>query len=275
MSRIARGFLIVVTLVLCSVASLTAHDLFLKLDSYFVKPGSAIDVHVLNGTFTKSEGSVARNRLRDISLVGPGGRSQVDTSAWLASGDSTMLSVNLDAPGTYVIGASVHPRTLRLEGKDFNKYLAEDGIPDVLAARRAKGELDLPARERYSKHVKALVQVGDARTARVDAELGYPAELIPLDNPYALRAGATLRVRALVDGKPVEKQAVLAGGHSPAGKRFRETTVRTDKNGVARVALRSRGVWYVKFINMRPISAAAGDSVDYESKWATMTFAVR
>ena len=44
---------------------------------------------------------------------------------------------------------------------------------------------------------------------------------------------------------------------------------------IARVALRNRGIWYVKFINMRAISAAAGDSVDYESKWATMTFAVR
>jgi uncharacterized GH25 family protein len=90
-----------------------------------------------------------------------------------------------------------------------------------------------------------------------------------------MRRGATLRVRALVDGKPVENQAVLSGGHSPAGKRFREATVRTDKNGVARIALRSRGVWYVKFISMRPVSTVAGDSVDYESKWATMTFAVR
>ena len=60
-----------------------------------------------------------------------------------------------------------------------------------------------------------------------------------------------------------------------SGRRFRETTVRTDSGGVARVALRNRGIWYVKFINMRAISAAAGDSVDYESKWATMTFAVR
>jgi hypothetical protein len=67
---------------------------------------------------------------------------------------------------------------------------------------------------------------------------------------------------------------VLAGGHSVAGKRFREATVRTDSNGVARVALRSRGVWYVKFINMRAVTTA-GDSVDYESKWATMTFAIR
>jgi hypothetical protein len=213
--------------------------------------------------------------LRDISFVGPKGRSQLDTTAWTSSGDSSTLTVRLDDPGTYVIGASVHPRTLRLEAKDFNQYLAEDGIPDVLAARRRKGELDRPARERYSKHVKALVQVGDRRTDGVDTPLGYPAELIALDNPYRLRPGAALRVRAVVDGAPVVDQLVLAGGHSPVGKPFRETRVRTDSGGIARVMLRGHGVWYVKFIRMRRVDATAGDSVDYESKWATLTFAVR
>jgi hypothetical protein len=273
--RSLRGVLIALMLLLASAVSLAAHDLFLKLDSYFVRAGSTVRVHVLNGTFTKSEGSVARDRLRDISLVGPSGRSRLDTSAWLSSGDSSALTVQLDGSGTYVIGASVSPRTLRLEAKDFNQYLAEDGIADVLVARRAKGELDRPARERYSKHVKALVQVGESRSASVDVELGYPAELVPLDNPYTLRPGGALRVRALVDGHPIGNQAVLVGGHSPTGKRFRETTVRTDEHGVARVAMHSRGVWYVKFIRMVPVSAAVGDSVDYESKWATLTFAIR
>lgn len=275
MAGIKRGVVISVALLLLSAASLAAHDLFLKLDNYFVKPESQIDVHVLNGTFTKSEGSVARTRLRDISIVGPNGRSPLDTASWKATDKSSTLTVKVDAPGTYVLAASVKPNTIRLAGKAFNQYLMEDGIPDVLAARRAKGELDRPARERYSKHVKALVQVGDARTQRIDTELGYPAEVIPLDNPYLLRAGGTLRVRVLVDGKAVANQAVLAGGHSPAGKQFREATVRTDNDGVARVALRGRGIWYVKFINMHAIDAAAGDSVDYESKWATMTFAIR
>ena len=83
-----------------------------------------------------------------------------------------------------------------------------------------------------------------------------------------------LRVRALVDAKPVAGLLVLAGGHSPSGEKFSEVIARTDSQGIARVALRRSGVWYVKFVNMRPMSAEA-DSVDYESKWATLTFAVQ
>ena len=35
-----------------------AHDLFLKLDSYFVKVNQEVSISVMNGTFQKSEGAV-------------------------------------------------------------------------------------------------------------------------------------------------------------------------------------------------------------------------
>ncbi len=262
-----RRLLLPVLLLLASAGALGAHDLFLKLDSYFVSPGATLQVRVLNGTFSTSDGAVARDRVRDIALVTPAGRTRLDTTAWAAQGDTSVLKVRTGESGTYVVGASVHPRELKLEAKDFNDYLAHDGVPDVLAARRRNGELDRPARERYSKHVKALVQVGDRRTHSYDTALGYPAELIPLENPYTLKAGGTFRVRAEVDGQPVAKQLVVAGS------RRGQQSVRTDSLGVARVRIGSRGAWYVKFIHMRP---ASGDTtIDYESKWATLTFGVR
>ena len=148
-------------------------------------------------------------------------------------------------------------------------------MPDVLADRRSRGEMARPARERYSKHVKTLIQVGNQRSDRIDVPLGYAAELVPLANPYRLGPDGVLSVRALIDGKPMANQVVLSGGRSARGQAIPEQSVRTDGNGVARIKLRGSGVWYVKFIRMRRIDPAAGDSVDYESKWATLTFAVR
>jgi hypothetical protein len=264
---VKRAAIVSVVLLLGAVATLGAHDLFLKLDSYFVAPGATLAIRVLNGTFTQSENAVARDRLRDIAVVTPNGTNQLDTTAWTARGDTSFLTVVTGESGTYVIGASLRPHDFRLEAKEFNAYLAEDGIPEVLAARRKAKELNRPARERYSKHVKAVVQVGDRPSEGYRTVLGYPAELIPLDNPYTLRPGSRFRVRALVDGEPVANQLVIAGG--PMAPR----PARTDSAGVARMRIGSRGAWYVKFIHMRP---AAGDStIDYESKWATLTFGVR
>ena len=258
-------------LLLVCAASLTAHDLFLRLDQYFVAANSDVDIRVLSGTFSKSENSVARVRLRALDLRGPQGLVRLDTAAWMPRGNSTFLRINTGAPGTYVVGASLKPSTIRLAAKDFNGYLRSDGLPDVLADRRRDHMLDSSAHERYHKHVKAIFQVGNAQSAGFDEVLGYPAELVPLENPYTLRVGGMLRVRALVDGRPVSNQYVIAGGRTGNG-RIEARGVRTDADGVARIRLRSKGVWYIKFINMVPVQ---NDSVNYESKWATLTFGVR
>jgi uncharacterized GH25 family protein len=119
--------------------------------------------------------------------------------------------------------------------------------------------------------VKAVLQVGETRTEAYATVLGYPAEIIPLTNPYAAKIGDTLAVRALVDGKPIVSQMLLSGGERD-GQAIAENWARSDTAGVARFALTEAGKWYIKFIRMVPVS---GDSVNYESKWATLTFEVR
>lgn len=264
----------VVTGTLLLIASLAwAHDLFLKLDSYFLEPYARAHIRVLNGTFTKSEGFVAPERIADISVVSPGGRIRLPAAtAWSRGPDSaSVLSVELGDAGTYVVGASTRPREIDLRAEDFNAYLEEDGLPDVLEARRRDNELGKGARERYSKHVKAVFQVGQARTAGFSTVVGYPAEIVPLDNPYAIALGTPLRVRCLVDGRPVGNQTVLWGGEKD-GQAFPQRSTRTDTDGMAVVTPDRAGRWYVKFIRM---VRATETGLDYESKWATITFEAR
>lgn len=269
-----RRVLFATLLLLGTAGTLAAHDLFLRAENYFLPPNGTARLQVLNGTFSKSENAVTRDRLRDLSIVGPtGATTPLDAAGWAETGDTSIVTVPLGESGTYLIGASLRSREIALSAKDFNAYLASDGLPDILATRRREGKLERPARERYSKHVKALLQVGSTRTTGYGAELGYPAELVPLDNPYTLKPGGTLRVRAVVEGSPVANQVVIAGGRTAAGGRITQRSVRTDNDGVGRIRLASRGLWYVKFIHMQ--RAASDTTIDYESKWATLTFAVR
>jgi len=272
-SRRARRIATTTTaLLLVSVAVAGAHDLFLKPVRYFVDENADVLVRVLNGTFSKSENSIARGRVRDVSVVTPSGRERLDTAAWSVHGDTSTFHVRTQSAGTYVIAASTNPNVIALKASDFNEYLRTDGVPDVLEARRRAGELGLSARERYSKHVKALIQVGRARGEHFATELGYPAELVPLDNPYTLGVGGVLRVRTMVDGSVAANQFVLYGGRTSDGGRIVQRSVRSNAEGIARIPLRVRGTWYVKFINMTRVQ---GDTVDYESKWGSLTFQVR
>jgi uncharacterized GH25 family protein len=248
-----------------------AHDLFIKLDTYYLDPGQAVEVHVLNGTFGVSENAITRDRVVDISLVSPSGRTRLDTTRWMPGDKATRLRFTTVGAGTYVVGASTAPREIDLTGADFNEYLEHDGILDVLEARRRSGDLEKPAREQYAKHVKAIFQVGERRSDEYGTVLGYPAELIPLDNPYTLSVGSEMRLRCLVNGEPVADQQVLFGNERMNGV-ISVQSERSDANGVVRVEFDASGKWYVKFINMVRVEQPG---LDYVSEWASVTFEVQ
>jgi uncharacterized GH25 family protein len=103
--------------------------------------------------------------------------------------------------------------------------------------------------------------------------LGHEAELVPLDDPYAVRRGGILRVRALGQGAPLAAQLIVAGGRMASGARIPVQQVRTDAEGIARVRITHAGAWYVKFIHMR--RGAPGDTLTHVSRWASLTFGAR
>src|SRR5205814_193503 len=107
---------------------------------FFVTENSDLLVRVLNGTFTRSLNSIARPRVRDLSVVSPAGRQALDTSAWSVTGDTSTFRVHTGASGTYVLAASTRANVIAMSADTFNMYLGEEGIVDILAARRRSGE---------------------------------------------------------------------------------------------------------------------------------------
>jgi hypothetical protein len=267
-----RTILVLLLMILSTAIVAFGHDLFLKLDSYFLKASAGAVVRFLNGTFNRSDGLIARDRFRDVSLLANGLRSSNPESfSWRDEDKTTLLEFRTGAPGTYLVAASTKPREIDLKAAEFNDYLDHDGIPDTLAERRRDNELGKDIRERYSKHVRAVFQVGDKLTDDYKLPLGYPVEIIPQQNPYALKAGQTLTVLCTLEAEPLKNQFVIAGWESRNGT-LQTMTARTDSQGLANFKLKGAGNWYVKFIQMTRLADA---TLNYESKWATLTFAIR
>ena len=264
--------------VLLALGVLTGHDMFLKLPTYFLSEDSPATIALLNGTFAESENIIARDRMLDVSIVGPGGKvTHPDTLAWTDKGNTAWLEFQTGAAGTYVAGVSTGMRVIELSAEDFNEYLAHDGILDILEERTRVGTADQGARERYSKHVKAIFQVGEVLSGSFAHELEYPLEIIPLKNPYVLGVGDILPVRVLLRGAPLPSQLVYASydgyhTHDADGSHSEAVKTRTDSAGVAYLTLEVEGRWYVRLIHMEASEEA---DVDYESNWATLTFQVR
>lgn len=171
-----KSFLLLIALLWAGAfLSANAHDLFLKFDSYFLKPNSTGIARLFSGTFRFSENAVARDRFVDASVVKPdNSRAPIPAADWRNEANKATLKLQTGEAGTYVAGIYLKPRELRLKARQFNAYLREDGIPDTLADRQCNKELGKDSHERYSKHVKAIFQVGDKQSENFKNRLRLP-----------------------------------------------------------------------------------------------------
>jgi uncharacterized GH25 family protein len=254
-----------------------AHEMFLRAESAFQTPNADQVIRLINGTFDKSENGVERDRMAKVSIVGNGRATAPATSAWYDDADSSYLKYRTGESGTYVVGVSTKPKMITMSSADFVAYLKHDGVTDTLATFGKTNKL-AQVRERYSKHVRALLQVGDRRTDDFGKPLGFPIEILLDQNPYSLKFGQEISFRVLLNGKPLANQLVRASyegfhGHDAKGGHINAREMRTDKDGRARFLLTTKSLWYVSLIQMQRLSA--DPEADYESNWATLTFLVR
>lgn len=265
-------------IILFSTLELNAHDTFLKFDSHYVQPQTKVSVFLMNGTFETSENSVALERMRDVRITGPHQFLQrPENSQWRLTEELNELDFTTGPSGTYLVGVSIKPRTLEMTAEAFNDYLEHDGVLDILQQRKAGKQLGGPIQEKYSKHVKALFQVGDDRTDTFGEVYDFPIEIIPQENPFSKSVGDTLSVKVLLNGKPVKNQLIYASHsgfhqHDETGKHVEAVTTRTSNDGLAQFEITEKGLWYVRLIHMVPSDE---EGIDYESNWATLTFEIR
>jgi Domain of unknown function (DUF4198) len=249
-----------------------AHDLFFRAPSYRVTPDSEAVVDVLNGTFGTSENAISRDRLVDVSLVGPAGRHRIALERWSERDPKSTVRLTVGAAGTYVLGAAIAPRLLSLPATEFNAYLKDEGLTEILRRRAEQQRLGESSRERYSKYVKAILQAGDAASDTHATVLGYDAEIVPEQNPYRLDPGDRLSVRCLVNGHAWARAVIFAGGrHQDGVRRIAPQRLITDGDGRAILRITDVGTWYVKFVAM---VETTGPEANYESKWSTLSFGV-
>jgi uncharacterized GH25 family protein len=253
-----------------------AHEMFLKPATFQVAPGAKTTVALFNGTIDKSENPITRDRMKAVTVVGGGKVVTPADANWHDDKVTSYLDMTAGAPGTYVVGVSTAPKIIELSADNFEEYLRHDGIEDTLKARQDAKVPRTSVRERYSKHVKTILQVGDAQSDDYAKPLGFPAEILLAKNPGGVKVGDTLAFKALIKGQPMGGQLVYASyegaptggatvGH-PGAQRLR-----TDAAGGASFKVTHSGRWYVTLINMQP---ATGDAT-YESNWATVTFEIR
>ena len=253
-----------------------AHEFWLAPATYRVAVGAPVPVRLLVGMdFVGETWARPTRKVQRLVRLGPGGATDTTDLRPALLADSAAPPLRCPAPGTHLVVLTSHEAFLELPGAQFTDYLKEEGLDQLLLRRKEAGQTGKPGREAYRRCAKTLLLAGRSASAPADTlyrrVLGLPLELVPEQNPYQLRPGASLTVRLLRYGQPVAGALVQVWDSSLPGP-ARRFAPRTNPQGRLLLRLSGPGPYLLAAVCMEAAPPALAPRADWLSTWASLTF---
>ncbi len=266
-----RRTLIILVVLATLAAPARGHDYWLQPATFTPASGKpvALALHVGDGFVSEAERPFQKKPTLHCRLYSSS--DTVDLAASAREGGRPLLRLSCPKPGIYLVALERDAHLITLAAKKFNRYLAEEGLDAVLAQRKKRGEADAPGRERYRRYLKCLLRAGGKGDGTWKKSAGHKLEILPLADPTALKAGDTLKVRILFEGKPLAGAKVTA--FRRAGKKVVAHSAVSSARGEACFPFDAAGPCLVRLVHMR--RSAHDSEADWHSFWAALSFAVR
>lgn len=258
-----------------------ARDYWLEPSRPAAGKSEELVLHLQTGDHLKTEEEkpLQKDRIARFDLYG----DQTARHDLLASGQENQLpaaKIRLGS-GPALVVMDRRPRPITMEADHFNQYLADEGLDAVIAQRAHAGQTDAPGRESYARFLKTLVQESSPTAATANTlykrRVGQRLEILLENDPDQLGSmGGELTVKVLFDGAPLTGAKVSACRRVADDQPPHVVTGTTSVKGLAKLKLDQPGLWLVRTVTMRAASPGAKpDAPQWESFWATYTFAAR
>lgn len=253
-------------------AAAFAHGYWLEADSFWVNLRQPTALRLFVGEPLKNDEEAAYQARKTTAFQMFSSAGSFDMRPITEDEAKPVLKFSADNEGTFVLSMNRDWSYITLDAKQFDEYLREDGMEYMIAERERLGESKLPGKERYSRYIKTMIQVGANRTGNAKTRIGSRLEIVPLDNPYAKKVGDTLNFQVYFGGSPLAGMSVFADNRD--GGKITTQKLTTDKDGKIAVKLDRKGVWLIRNVYMQRCERNCGDAV-WESFWGALTFAVK
>ncbi len=248
-------------------AAAFAHEYWFEPEKFILAPNEKTAVHLYVGDGLikdREERAFQLEKTPVFNLLSAG--KTLDLKLALADGAMPIYSFSADRAGNYLLAMERNWSYIKIESKKFEDYLREDGMEYIIGEREKLGWQNKEGRERYSRFLKSLLQVGGKRDDTYKRLLGQKLEITPLENPYSKKVGDNLKFQILFDGKPLANRVVFADNRTSATQKMT-----TDKKGTISMKIDKSGLWLVRLVNMRRCASDCGEA-DWESFWAALSF---
>lgn len=247
---------------------INAHDLYLNPASFFLnEPGALqLEMRLEETGFPGDPVAWKGAKTVQFKMIGPNGNHNLNNP------QESNPSIMIEGNGTYQIGWHSNVTYISIEPAVFDQYITLEGYKAAITARKNKPLAR--GREKYSRYLKAFVQVGSDNTGDFKTPMGFAIEIIPGSNPAFLKVGDELEVQLFYAGKPLSRKRIMATyeNYSEKPEDYAQTA-ETDRKGKARFKITNPGIWIIRANHM--IRVEGDPKADWESFWSNMTFRVK
>lgn len=217
---------------------------------------------ITSDKFPESDSAVKHERIKDFRLIS--GSDSYEITDFQTVENS--LIANIKNKKAELAALELFPHPIVLEAAKFAGYIKSEDAENFVAPDFIAGETNEPQRESYAKFAKVLI--GNKSFDRI---VRHKLEIIPQENPAKIANLDKFLVKVLFDGEPLENVRVSSGAENLSGGKYAAHSL-TDENGLAKIAISGKGLWFVRTHFIRPHSNKS--KFDWESFWASITFRI-
>lgn len=260
-----KRFLCIIGLLLLAPL-LQGHEFWLHPLKFIYQPGeNAIIRFWVGENFVGNPWELRQNRVIRIEHISSSATHKLLDQVRPEKGKQVELK--LDSEGTHLVIMQSTNAFIELQAEEFNAYLKEDGLDEVYAHRQKTNTLNKPAKENYARCAKVLIQAGSTTDNMHLKQVGLPLEIIPLQNPYAIKQGDEISFQVLYEGKPLPFTLVKVWNRKNNNTILQN--IYTQKDGRITTRVGNTGSWMISCVKMVP---SKEEGADWQSYWSSLVF---
>jgi len=242
-------------------------DFVLLPENFVMHKGDNLNMHLIRvNQFTKTD-ELKYEASKTAKFEIQNGKKGTNLLTVAKDSASPIISMPLESDGLQTIHMVRKSITDDIEADDFIKLLEDEGYTQY--AEKAKNGSKDSFREKYTWHLKSLVEVEKNSPNGFDKPLNDEFEIVLKDNPYKGNYGDDIIAQVRLRGKPAVNVVVMFYIRTLKGTDIFAQKLSSDKEGQIYFKLSREGVYLLRALYTEP---SKEKGADFETWMATYTF---
>jgi hypothetical protein len=267
-----RAAALVLTLA-AALSAARAHDFSILPSDGNARPDQPFDLAMHVGeVFPGDEVAWRAGHVVELAIVDAHGRRDIESPE--IAGDPAKARLSLRVPGTAVVALTTDASYITLEAAKFDAYLDEEQHHAAIEERRKGLAPRGDGRERYTRHVKTILNPRGPSASVALTHVGLTLEIVPERSLAGIRPGGKVPVRVFFRGEPVPGGRLCASDAAHPGDDAHPYAWCGTLDGAGRIEAPVGGRGWEMLRTTRMIPIYDDPKADWHSFWASLTFPV-